>query len=67
MSRNEPCSCGSGKKFKKCCGVFIEKILSNTIKLLPIKEIPKFIFDLKKFSTNILILFFFILNVIQVV
>ncbi len=18
--RNEPCSCGSGKKFKKCCG-----------------------------------------------
>ena len=21
MSRNEPCFCGSGKKFKKCCGV----------------------------------------------
>ena len=20
MSRNEPCHCGSGKKFKKCCG-----------------------------------------------
>ena len=20
MSRNEPCSCGSGKKYKKCCG-----------------------------------------------
>jgi hypothetical protein len=20
ISRNEPCSCGSGKKFKKCCG-----------------------------------------------
>ena len=20
MSRNEPCSCGSGKKFKNCCG-----------------------------------------------
>ena len=20
MSRNEPCYCGSGKKFKKCCG-----------------------------------------------
>jgi SWIM/SEC-C metal-binding protein len=19
--RNEPCTCGSGKKFKKCCGV----------------------------------------------
>ncbi|BCD97336.1 PBPRA1643 family SWIM/SEC-C metal-binding motif protein [Marinagarivorans cellulosilyticus] len=20
LTRNEPCSCGSGKKFKKCCG-----------------------------------------------
>ena len=20
MSRNEPCYCGSGKKFKRCCG-----------------------------------------------
>lgn len=20
LSRNDPCSCGSGKKFKKCCG-----------------------------------------------
>lgn len=20
LSRNEPCSCGSGKKYKKCCG-----------------------------------------------
>lgn len=20
IGRNEPCSCGSGKKFKKCCG-----------------------------------------------
>ena len=20
MSRNEPCLCGSGKKFKRCCG-----------------------------------------------
>ncbi|MGY8860292.1 MAG: SEC-C metal-binding domain-containing protein [Pseudomonadales bacterium] len=19
-ARNDPCSCGSGKKFKKCCG-----------------------------------------------
>ncbi|WP_420490630.1 SEC-C metal-binding domain-containing protein [Neobacillus drentensis] len=19
-SRNDPCSCGSGKKYKKCCG-----------------------------------------------
>ncbi|HET9917875.1 MAG TPA: SEC-C metal-binding domain-containing protein [Candidatus Binatia bacterium] len=20
LGRNEPCSCGSGKKFKNCCG-----------------------------------------------
>ncbi|MCP4153898.1 MAG: SEC-C domain-containing protein, partial [bacterium] len=20
MGRNEPCSCGSGEKYKKCCG-----------------------------------------------
>ncbi|WP_244622022.1 SEC-C metal-binding domain-containing protein [Neomesorhizobium albiziae] len=20
MGRNDPCPCGSGKKFKKCCG-----------------------------------------------
>ncbi|MCX5855050.1 MAG: SEC-C metal-binding domain-containing protein [Deltaproteobacteria bacterium] len=20
MGRNDPCFCGSGKKFKKCCG-----------------------------------------------
>jgi SWIM/SEC-C metal-binding protein len=21
LSRNDPCNCGSGKKFKKCCGI----------------------------------------------
>jgi uncharacterized protein YecA (UPF0149 family) len=21
IGRNEPCPCGSGKKYKKCCGV----------------------------------------------
>jgi uncharacterized protein len=21
IGRNEPCPCGSGKKFKKCCGL----------------------------------------------
>lgn len=24
VGRNEPCTCGSGKKFKKCCGVNAE-------------------------------------------
>ena len=23
IGRNEPCSCGSGKKFKHCCGCLI--------------------------------------------
>ena len=23
LGRNEPCSCGSGKKYKKCCAVVI--------------------------------------------
>jgi hypothetical protein len=26
ISRNEPCPCGSGKKYKKCCGKIIEAI-----------------------------------------
>jgi preprotein translocase subunit SecA len=21
IGRNDPCSCGSGKKYKKCCGI----------------------------------------------
>jgi len=24
VGRNDPCSCGSGKKFKKCCGAYTE-------------------------------------------
>ncbi|MGD0015799.1 MAG: SEC-C metal-binding domain-containing protein [Bryobacteraceae bacterium] len=23
MGRNEPCPCGSGKKYKKCCGAAV--------------------------------------------
>lgn len=26
MHPNEPCSCGSGKKYKKCCANFDEKL-----------------------------------------
>jgi uncharacterized protein len=33
VGRNDPCPCGSGKKYKKCCGakeaVFITKVLEN--------------------------------------
>lgn len=25
IGRNDPCSCGSGKKYKKCCGVSSRK------------------------------------------
>jgi hypothetical protein len=25
VSRNEPCPCGSGRKYKKCCGVSLKK------------------------------------------
>lgn len=27
--RNGPCTCGSGKKFKKCCGLPKQRKLSN--------------------------------------
>lgn len=28
QGRNEPCKCGSGKKFKKCCGAPVSKDLT---------------------------------------
>lgn len=33
--RNDPCSCGSGKKFKKCCGVPKQSSLSKASMLFP--------------------------------
>lgn len=30
-ARNDPCSCGSGKKFKKCCG--LKKVIGSTTHL----------------------------------
>lgn len=36
--RNDPCSCGSGKKFKRCCGY---KPAKPTTKL----EKPKMVYD----------------------
>ncbi len=29
-SRNQPCPCGSGKKFKRCCGAIKKSIVANT-------------------------------------
>jgi len=34
LSRNAPCHCGSGKKYKKCC-LGKEKTVDNTIKAMP--------------------------------
>ncbi|MDD2761053.1 SEC-C metal-binding domain-containing protein [Methylomonas lenta] len=31
MGRNDPCSCGSGKKYKKCCGGSVSFALSTWI------------------------------------
>lgn len=35
ISRNDPCSCGSGRKYKKCCGENGRIQMSNSIALLP--------------------------------
>ncbi len=35
--RNDPCSCGSGKKFKKCCEA---KAVHKAINATPITETP---------------------------
>lgn len=37
ISRNNPCPCGSGKKYKKCCGFN----LTNTIPLEVVEEIKE--------------------------
>ena len=31
FSRNTPCGCGSGKKFKKCCGPNYNEVRKNKI------------------------------------
>ncbi len=35
VGRNEPCPCGSGKKFKRCCGVGSVDDLSGYVELSP--------------------------------
>jgi len=37
VGRNDPCPCGSGKKYKRCCGAF-EEVSKNINKERPIKE-----------------------------
>ena len=31
VSRNDPCPCGSGKKYKKCCGAQKQKKFSASV------------------------------------
>ena len=49
----------------KNVAVLYRKNIKYPNKTIIIKEIPKFIFDLKKFSINTLILFFLILSVLK--
>jgi hypothetical protein len=38
LGRNDPCSCGSGKKYKKCCLVSIEAVDSEYRRLRQVEE-----------------------------
>jgi hypothetical protein len=41
--RNEPCHCGSGKKFKRCCGVQPQVLLPRSMGASPGADvIPSF-------------------------
>ena len=39
VGRNDPCPCGSGKEFKKCCG--LQKALSGPRLAAPFVELPE--------------------------
>lgn len=41
LSRNAPCPCGSGKKYKKCCLAQDEAIKRATMQILPKASSPK--------------------------
>ncbi|MGB5086652.1 MAG: SEC-C metal-binding domain-containing protein [Methylocystis silviterrae] len=28
-ARNDPCPCGSGKKYKKCCGLYLSTVVRS--------------------------------------
>ena len=41
IGRNDPCPCGSGKKYKKCCGAEETSLVSeeaNTVEITPVSE-----------------------------
>ena len=42
IGRNDPCPCGSGKKYKKCCGNFMSPVLSGDCSLFTQIEIDFF-------------------------
>jgi len=49
VNRNDPCPCGSGKKYKKCCGVNAEK---KKPRIGGAKLLPQGIFDTKNPTMN---------------
>ena len=42
VNRNEPCSCGSSKKYKNCCGKDVESNSSNKLKSLLVAGVIAF-------------------------
>ena len=38
IKRNDPCPCGSGLKYKKCCGIYATKGGCITLKKKPAKK-----------------------------
>ena len=52
-------------KSLKTAVVLYKKNIKHPKKIIMPKEIPKFIFDLRKLSIRVLILFFFKLNVLK--
>jgi len=55
INRNEPCSCGSGKKYKKCCGasdaISITQVLVNELEELQ-KQFLQFAYYHYEFDIN---------------
>lgn len=55
VGRNNPCGCGSGKKYKKCCGkVRVVEDEEHIVASLDFKEIvpPDLLSELQKSMTN---------------
>ncbi len=45
IGRNQPCSCGSGKKYKRCCGVAVSAVGATALAAPPAKKLPMPVFS----------------------